>query len=150
MYAPSARNQQPWHFLVIDERPLLGRIREIHPYASMLSDAELAILVLGDTTLELSRGYWPVDCAAATQNILLAAHALGLGAVWLGVYPREERQKGIHGLFNLPGHVHPFAIISVGIPAEEKPFPERFKEERIQWNEWRKADNQPTKPQETK
>ena len=126
MYAPSARNEQPWHFLVIDDRALLSRLNEIHPYASMLPGAELAILVLGDTHLELSRGYWPVDCAAATQNILLAAHALGLGAVWLGVYPREERQNGIRALFDLPEHVQPFSIISVGHPAERKPFPERF------------------------
>jgi len=136
MYAPSAMNQQPWHFLVINERILLSRITEIHPHASMLSDAELAILVCGDISLERSSGYWPVDCAAATQNILLAAYALGLGAVWLGVYPREVRQKGIRELFKLPDHIHPFSIISVGHPAEEKSCPERFKEERIRWNNW--------------
>ena len=136
MYAPSARNQQPWHFIVITDRDLLTRITEIHPYAGMLSGAELAILVCGDEDLELSKGYWSVDCAAATQNILLAAHSIGLGAVWLGVYPREERQKDIRELFNLPGHVHPFSLISVGYPAEEKSVPERFKEDRIHMNQW--------------
>ena len=136
MYAPSARNEQPWHFLVINERALLSRITEIHPYASMLPGAELAILVCGDENLELSKGYWSVDCAAATQNILLAAHALGLGAVWLGVYPRKERQKGIRELFNLPDHIHPFSLVSVGYPAEEKICPDRFKKERIRWNQW--------------
>jgi nitroreductase len=136
MYAPSARNQQPWHFVVIDQRKLLNSIMDVHPYASMLSGAELAILVCGDENLELSKGYWPVDCAAATQNILLAAHAVGLGGVWLGVYPRKERQKGIRELIALPDHVHPFSLVSIGYPAEEKAFPDRFKEERIRWNQW--------------
>jgi len=136
MYAPSARNEQPWHFIVIDDRGLLDKIRKVHPYASMLSGAALAILVCGDEKLELSKDYWPVDCAAATQNILLAAFALGLGAVWLGVYPRPERQSSIREVFNLPAFVHPFSLISVGHPAEEKGMPDRFKEDRIRWNEW--------------
>jgi nitroreductase len=136
MYAPSARNEQPWHFIVIDDRGILNRIREAHPYASMLSDAALAILVCGDENLELSKGYWPVDCAAATENILLSAHALGLGAVWLGVYPRQERQSAISEIFELPSHIQPFSLISIGHPAEEKGVPDRFKEERIRWNGW--------------
>ncbi len=136
MYAPSARNEQPWHFIVIDDRGLLRRISEVHPYASMLPGAATAILVCGDENLELSKGYWPVDCAAATQNVLLAAHALGLGAVWLGVYPRHERQSALRKIFDLPAHVHPFSIISIGYPAEEKGLPDRFKKERIRWNGW--------------
>jgi nitroreductase len=136
MYAPSARNQQPWHFVVIDDRSILDTLRKIHPYASMIGNAAFAILVCGDEHLELSQGYWPVDCAAATQNILLAAHAMGLGAVWLGVYPRSERQDSIRELFELPSNIHPFALISAGYPAEEKPVPERFQPERIRWNEW--------------
>ncbi|KPL14885.1 MAG: NADH dehydrogenase [Bacteroides sp. SM23_62] len=136
MYAPSARNEQPWHFIVIDDRGLLGRISEVHPYASMLPGAALAILVCGDENLELSKGYWPVDCAAATQNILLAAHALGLGAVWLGVYPRQERQSALRKIFGLPSHVHAFSLISIGYPAEEKGLPDRLKKDRIRWNEW--------------
>jgi len=136
MYAPSARNEQPWHFLVIDERDMLNRIKKIHPYASMLSGAAFAILVCGDIELELSKGYWSVDCAAATQNILLAAHALDLGAVWLGVYPRQERQDEIKKLFNLPTNIQPFSLISVGRPAEEKAVPDRVREDRIRWNKW--------------
>jgi len=136
MYAPSARNEQPWHFLVIDERSILNKIMEIHPYASMLSGATHAILVCGDENLELSKGYWSVDCAAATQNILLAAHSLGLGAVWLGVYPREERQEGIRQLFSLPANIHPFSLISLGRSGEQKTVPDRVKEDRIRWNKW--------------
>lgn len=79
MYAPSARNQQPWHFIVITDRDILNQIMQVHPYAGMLSEAQLAILVCGDKTLELSKDYWVVDCSAATQNILLAAHGIGLG-----------------------------------------------------------------------
>jgi len=136
MYAPSARNEQPWHFIVINNRELMNRIMKVHPYASMLAEANVAILVCGDEKLEKSKGYWPVDCAAATQNLLLAAYSLGLGAVWLGVYPRKERQDGIREIFRLPAHVHPFSLISVGYPAEAKDIPDRFKEERIRWNNW--------------
>ncbi len=136
MYAPSAMNQQPWHFIVIDERKKLNLIMEVHPYAKMLKEAGLAILVCGDERLQLSKGYWVVDCGAATQNLLLAAHGIGLGAVWLGVRPREERKSGIRKIFHLPDHVQPFSLISIGYPAEEKPVPQRFKPERIHKNQW--------------
>ncbi len=136
MYAPSARNEQPWHFIVIDQQELFERIMKVHPYAKMLSEAGVAILVCGDEKLELSKGYWPVDCSAATQNILLAAHSLGLGAVWLGVYPRRERMDGITEIFSLPAHIHPFSLVSIGYPAEEKKVPERLNEERVRWNRW--------------
>jgi nitroreductase len=137
MHAPSARNEQPWHFIVVDNRELLDQIRNSHPYAAMLSEAPLAIIVCGDTSLELSPGYWPVDCAAATQNLLLAAHARGLGSVWLGVYPRAERMDKIRDLFHLPQKVQPFAVIALGEPAENKPTPDRYKPERVKRNGWR-------------
>lgn len=136
MYAPSARNEQPWHFIVIDQSELFERIMKVHPYASMLSEAALAILVCGDEKLELSKGYWPVDCSAATQNLLLAVHSLGLGAVWLGVYPRRERMDGIRDIFSLPDHIQPFSLVSIGYPAEEKMAPKRFNENRVRWNRW--------------
>jgi len=136
MYAPSAMNQQPWHFIVIDDREKLNLIMEVHPYSKMLKEAGLAILVCGDERLQLSKGYWVVDCGAATQNLLLAAHGIGLGAVWLGVHPREERKSGIRKIFHLPDHVQPFSLISIGYPAEEKPVPQRFKPERIHKNQW--------------
>lgn len=136
MYAPSARNEQPWHFVVVTERELLDRLMKAHPYASMLVDAPLAILVCGDTNLEKSKGYWPVDCSAATQNILLAAHAGGLGSVWLGVYPRNERIEAIRSIFSLPANIQPFSLIALGYPAEEKVVTDRFKPERIHINGW--------------
>lgn len=136
MYAPSAVNCQPWHFIVIDERPVMDQIMEIHPYAGMLREAQYAVMVCGDEKLEHAPGYWVVDCGAATQNILLAAHSKGIGAVWLGLHPREERKKAMSKLFELPGHVKPFALIALGYPNEEKPVPERFKRERIHFNRW--------------
>ncbi|MDX9694521.1 MAG: nitroreductase family protein [Bacteroidales bacterium] len=98
MYAPSARNQQPWHFLVINDKRTLNQLSEIHPYAKMLTEAQLSILVCGDETLELSTGYWVVDCSVATQNILLAAHGMGLGAVWLGLL-HAKRESRLFGIF---------------------------------------------------
>lgn len=136
MYAPSASNQQPWHFIVITERSVLDEIEKVHPYAKMLQEAQLAILVCGDEKKELSKGYWVVDCSAATQNILLAAQGIGLGAVWLGIHPREERKNEIRQIFNLPEHIQPASLISIGYPDENKEMPERFKPERIHYNAW--------------
>ncbi len=136
MYAPSAVNCQPWHFIILDDREIFQKIMDIHPYSKMLKNAQYAIVVLGDEELQHGPGYWVVDCAAATQNILLAAHAKGIGSVWLGLHPREQRKKGIKELFNLPEHIHPFSIISLGYPGEEKEQPDRFKKDRIHYNQW--------------
>ncbi|MFP4024211.1 MAG: nitroreductase family protein [Thiohalospira sp.] len=136
MYAPSARNQQPWHYIIINDSELLNKISDIHPYAKMLTQAKWAIIVCGDENLELSKGYWVVDCSAATQNILLAAHGFGLGAVWLGLHPHEERKNAIKDLFHLPANIQPLSLISIGYPAEEIDQPERLKMERIHHNQW--------------
>jgi nitroreductase len=137
MYAPSARNEQPWHFLIITRRDLLDKLMDAHPYASMLSEAPVAILVCADLNLEKSKGYWPVDCSAATQNILLAAHELKVGSVWLGVYPRQERMDAIRAIFTLPANIQPFSLIALGYPAEDKDTPERFRADRIHMNGWK-------------
>lgn len=134
--APSAGNQQPWHFLVIDDHQLLSVIQTFHPSAKMLTEANKAILVCGDQNLEKFKGYWMIDCAAATENILLAAHGLGLGCCWLGIYPRENRVAGMRKLFHLPHNIIPFAVISLGYPAEKKPRENRYNNERIHHNAW--------------
>ena len=134
--APSAGNQQPWHFLVIDDRQLLSVIQTFHPSAKMLTEADKAILVCGDLDLEKFKGYWMIDCAAAAENILLAAHGLGLGACWLGVYPRDARVAGMKKLFHLPRNIIPFAAIALGYPAEEKPREARYNKERVHHNKW--------------
>ncbi len=137
MYAPTARNIQPWHFIVVDEREMLDKLSVAHPYAKMLREAPLAILVCGDKRLQEADGYIIQDCSAATQNIMLAAHALGLGSVWLGMYPREERMQAVSGLLGIPGHILPVSLISIGYPAEEKEAPSRYRTERIHHNSFR-------------
>ncbi len=102
----------------------------------MLPEVPMAILVCGDTGLEKYKGFWVQDCSAATQNILLAAQAKGLGAVWLGVYPEEERVKGLRKLLGLPEEVVPFSIIPIGYPDEKKPPANRFNSNKIRYNRW--------------
>ena len=136
MQAPSARNFQPWHFVIIDDRNKLREIPKFHPYTAMLETAPLAIAVCGDLSLEKSMEYIALDCAAATQNMLLAAHGLGLGAVWLGIYPRENRIKGLADLLKLPEHIIPVTLIALGYPAEDPPPASRFKPQRIHRNVW--------------
>lgn len=136
MSAPSAGNQQPWHFVVITDRALLDRIPEIHPHARMVAQAPVAVAVCGDLSLEKHDGMWLQDCSAATQNLLLAVQALGLGAVWLGVYPREPRMEGLRRLLRLPKQVVPLALVPIGHPAEEKPPVDRFQPDRVHYNGW--------------
>ncbi len=136
MAAPSAGNEQPWHFVVVRDRALLEAIPRFHPYSAMLKEAPLAILVCGDVTLEKHEGYWVQDCSAATQNLLLAAHAEGLGAVWLGLHPRPEREQGMRDLLALPGNVVPLALVALGHPAEEKGPAARFDPSRVHHDRW--------------
>jgi nitroreductase len=136
MQAPSARNQQPWQFVVIDDRAILAKIPTFMPTAAMAGRAPLAILVCGDLGLEKSEGYWVVDCAAATQNMLLAAHSLGLGAVWCGVYPREPRMEGLRRLVGLPENVVAHSLVVLGYPTEQVPAEDRYRPERLHRNRW--------------
>lgn len=136
MSAPSAGNQQPWQFVVIRNRSILNDITTVHPYSSMLKEAPCAILVCGDLNRETHKGYWVQDCSAATQNILLAANSLGLGSVWLGVYPREDRVEALRKLLGIPSHIVPLALIAVGYPAEEKEPSNRFDKNRIHYDRW--------------
>ncbi len=136
MQAPSARNQQPWQFIVIDDRAILGKIPEFMPNAAMAAEAPLAILVCGDLDLEESEGYWMVDCAAAVENMLLAAHALGLGAVWCGVYPRKARMEGLQQLVGLPKNVIAHSLVVLGYAAERVPSEDRYRPERVHHNQW--------------
>jgi len=136
MYAPSACNAQPWQFVVLEDRKLLSEVSKIHPYAVMAADAPLAILVCGDTSLEQVPGYWVIDCSAAVQNLLLAAHALGLCAVWTGVYPQIERVAGFRRLLGLPKNVIPHSLIPLGYPAEQPPQEERYRADRVCYDGW--------------
>ena len=136
MSAPSAGNEQPWHFVVIDDRTLLNEIPAFHPHSKMLKEAAVTILVCRDHQLDTHKGMWVQDCAAATENILLAAHAKQLGAVWLGIYPREERVTGMRKLCTIPDQVIPFSLISIGYPGEHKPPADRYDDSRVHHNKW--------------
>ena len=121
---------------MIDDRALLDTIPSFHSYARMLGQAPLAILVCGDVERELSPGYWVQDCSAATQNLLLAARAVGLGAVWLGIHPREERVAGMRQLCGLPPTIMPLALIAIGDPAVDQARVDRYDETRVHRNRW--------------
>jgi nitroreductase len=137
MCAPSALNEQPWRFVVITDRTRFDAIMRVYPFAGMLKSAPLAILVCGDLGLEKAHGNWMLDCSAATQNMLLAAHAVDLGAVWSGIYPEQDRMEALADMFHLPPEVIPFALVAVGYPVAEPPKPpERFHLNRVCLNDW--------------
>ena len=136
MCAPSAGNQQPWQFIVATEKELLKKISATHINARMVERASIAILVCGDLSRETHKGYWMIDCAAATENILLEVTGHNLGAVWVGIYPREDRVKYLKNLFKLPENIVPFAVIAIGYPAEQKEPNKKFDEGRVHYNRW--------------
>ena len=136
MCAPSAGNGRPWQFVVIADPQVLEQIPDVHPYAAMAAEAAVAILVCGDLELEKYPGNWVADCSAATQNLLLAAHAKGLGAVWTGVYPDEDRIERFQELLGLPENVVPLALIPVGYPASPSFRVDRYEDKKIHYNRW--------------
>jgi nitroreductase len=136
MAAPSAGNQQPWHFVVVRDRARLEGIMKVHPYASMLKTASLAIVVCGELAREKHAGMWVQDVSAATQNLLLAAANTGLGACWCGAHPRPEREAGLRQLLGIPQNVVPFAVIAVGAPAEEKGPADYYDPARVHREGW--------------
>ncbi len=136
MCAPSAQNQRPWHFVVITDQTILTTLANVSPYAKMVNDAPLAILVCGDLERELAPGFWVQDCATATENLLLEAEDRRLGAVWVGIYPRDTRVEYIRHVLHLPDSIVPFALVPIGHPAEEKTPLQRYDESRIHYNQW--------------
>jgi len=136
MSAPSAGNQQPWHFIVIRSQAVRDLIPTVHPHAAMVPRAPVAIAVCGDVSGLKYEGYWVQDCSAATENLLLAAHEMDLGAVWLGVYPTEDRVEGVSRVLGLPEHIVPFALIPIGHPAESIPAVDRFDPGRVHQDRW--------------
>ncbi len=134
--APSAGNQQPWHFIILDDRKLIDKIPDFHPHAKMLLAAQKAIVVCGDLDLETNKGFWIQDCSAATENILIAARAKGIGSCWLGVYPREDRISGLRKMLKIPKNVIPFSLISLGYPVVEQSRVDRYNNSKIHRNKW--------------
>ncbi|WP_428569085.1 MAG: nitroreductase family protein [Solidesulfovibrio sp. DCME] len=136
MQAPSACNQQPWQFVVVRDKETLAKVGGINPYAAYAKNAPVAILVAGDLSLEKCGGYWIEDTSACAQNMLLAAHALGLGAVWTGIYPLPERVEAFRALLAMPENVTPMALLVIGHPAEQPAPQDRYRPERVHREKW--------------
>ncbi len=137
MRAPSAMNQQPWEFVVLRDRARISRIAGFHPYAQMLRQAPCAIAVCGNTERQRSTyDFWVQDCSAATENLLLEAVHLGIGAVWLGVYPIAERVRQVQEFLCLPEHIIPLNIISLGYPAQPPEPADTYRPEYVHREQW--------------
>ena len=134
MAAPSASNRQPWHFIAVTDRKTLDKLANAHSYGKMLYEAPLCITVCGDTSI--AERFWVQDCSAATQNILVGVTTLGLGAVWLGVYPRKERVKDVKEILSIPEGITPLCLISIGHPDEEKEPRTQYIEEKVHREKW--------------
>ena len=137
MLSPSACNTRPWEFIVVKDRKILDEIRAAHPYTGMLETASLAVIIVAlpesqdDVRNGLPSGFYPQDCGACTQNILLQAVELGLGACWCGVYPKEERIAEIRGI--LGTEKLPFNVIAIGVPDEEPAPRGGYEESKVTW-----------------
>lgn len=136
--APSAHNLRPWDFIVVRDKEHLSKIAENGKYTKMVRHCDAAVIVCGDTEKQANHDLIFNDCSAATQNILLAAHALGLGAVWCGVV-QPEHIAFLRSDLNIPEHILPTALISIGYPNEERPAPERFDASRVHEESYQKA-----------
>ncbi len=136
MMAPSAGNVQPWQFIVVTDPAKMDQVKDVHPYVGMAAGAPLGILVCGDLSLEKFPGFWVQDCSAAMQNLLLAAHDMGLGAVWTGIHPVEERAARFRAIFKLPNHIVPLGLAVIGWPVKPGRRKERYKPERVHRNSW--------------
>ena len=137
MAAPTAMNRQPWHFVVVDDRQLLAAIAKATPNAGMAKDAPLAIVVCGDKDKFAeggARDMWSQDVSAATENILLQAHAMGLGAVWTGTFPSEERMNAVASLLNMPDNLIPFCTVVIGYPKDDAAPKDKWSEENVSYN----------------
>jgi len=145
-YAPSAHNRQPWEFLVVRDRQMLTDLRTVQRWTSFAKDAAAAVIVCARDDIAFSRekdgeiwSYADIDCSLATQNLLLAAHAMGLGACFCGCAPMAKVVDAVREMFKIPEPARPFAIVVLGWPAdpdETKTIPERFAEEKVHWGQW--------------
>lgn len=134
MSAPSGRNLKPWHFVVVTDRAALDALASVGQYWGMLAEAPLAIVVCSDP--DVSDKYWDQDAVAATENALLAASMLGLGAVWLGCHPNDERMNPVRELLAIPEGIVPVSVLSIGHPAETKEARTQFDASRVHDGRW--------------
>ena len=139
MAAPTAVNRQPWAFVVIRKQEVKTKLAEKLRSAAMVEKAPLAVLVCGDLNKRLKgdgADFWIQDVSAATENLLLAAHAQGLGAVWCGVFPVEERVKDVRSILELPDHIVPVALVSIGYPDGPQTPKDKWNESLIHYDKW--------------
>jgi nitroreductase len=138
MAAPSGKNEQPWAFVVVTERASLDALAERLPYAKMLRQAQAAIVVCGDMSkpADPDKSLWVQDCSAATENILLAAEAMGLGAVWTAAYPYEERINSVVETLNFPAHITPLCVVPIGYPEGTDKPKDKWNPENLKWEVW--------------
>lgn len=139
MAAPTAVNKQPWAFVVVDDRNVLDQLAAELPYAKMTAQAPLAIVVCGDLSKALNGEtdrYWMLDCSAASENLLLAAESMGLGAVWTAVYPESDRMAKVRAVLSLPDYIVPLNLIPLGYPQHQEEAKDKFNTENIHYNKW--------------
>lgn len=139
MAAPTAVNVQPWAFIIVTDRNVLNNLCQNLPYAKMLDKAGAAIIVCGlpEKDEQFAKDYWMIDCAVASENILLTAHALGYGAVWTAVYVDEARIKYVRQECHIPENVIPLNVIPIGIPLDKNaPAIDKYNPQNIHWNTW--------------
>ena len=139
MAAPTAVNKQPWHFVVVTDPDQLNALAAANRGTGMAAKAPLAIVVCGDMQKTLSgigQGFWVQDCSAATENILLAANALGLGGVWTGLYPNEDRAKAVRDVVKAPENIVPLCVIVIGHPADNPTPKDKWKPENVSYNKF--------------
>lgn len=135
--APTAANCQPWEFIVIDEAEKLSELKDKLTFGRY--NAPVAIVVCGNMKLAFkgpSKEMWVQDCSAAMENILIAATCLGLGSVWIGIYPLESNIKSLRNILNMPEYVIPLGVVYIGYPAEEKEARTRLNDKRVYWQEY--------------
>ena len=137
--APTAANSQPWAFIVVDDDALLDSLGTALVNSRIKNGASHVIVVCGDMNKAFDgegRDFWIEDTSAATENILLAAHAMGLGAVWVGIYPMKQNIESVKNILHLPDHIVPMSIVTLGYPAENPAIKDKYKEENIHRNIW--------------
>jgi nitroreductase len=136
MAAPSAKNEQPWRIVVTRDRDVLRRWSMATPFARPLAGAAAGLAVCGETVAIKHSGFWVDDCGAATQNILLAAHAIGLGAVWIGVAPSKLMIANVRRILKPPRSVTPFALIAIGHPLTQPAPVDRYRPDFVVTDGW--------------
>jgi len=140
MAAPSAINKQPWAFVVITDEALITKLGELLPYSRCSNHPACAIIPCGDLSKAIEGpmgAFWINDVSAATENLLLAAHAMGLGAVWTGLHPDMERVALVQDALGLPEHIVPLCVVPVGVPAESPAVKDKYVKENIHYNGWK-------------